>query len=82
MNIDLLERQELPAVKQGILPNHQRIALLGPSRHSILRKNAFKSALKLVMSPLAETKEKTSQLALGPFHRFHECPAIWVPVVI
>lgn len=47
-----------------------------------LLKKSFRSTLKSVISPSALTKDRTSQLALGPFHRFHVCPATDVPVVI
>ena len=40
------------------------------------RKNSFRSAEKVLMLPVALTKEKTSQFELGPFQRFQGWPAI------
>ena len=42
------------------------------------RKKAFKSELKLVMSPSAVMNENTSQFPFGPCFRFQVCPPTWM----
>ena len=43
-----------------------------------IRKKAFRSELKLVMSPSAVTNENTSQFPFGPCFRFQVCPPTWM----